>query len=32
MDQAWFTLVQARDVLTQVRNALIEARFAAYET
>ena len=32
MDQAWLTLVQARDVLTLARNALIEARFVADET
>ncbi len=32
MDQAWLTLVQARDVLTLVRNALVEARFVADET
>jgi len=32
MDQAWLTLVQARDVLTLARNALIKARFVAYAT
>jgi hypothetical protein len=32
MDQVWFTLGQARNVLTQARNALIEARFVADAT
>jgi hypothetical protein len=31
MDWAWLALVQARDVLTLARNALIEARFVADE-